>query len=203
MLLAGRILRSVLNQNTSSLKVTADIVPNGSRGDSSKISSRGAEEGGIVPQNIKTTLQKLKAGTEIKIHVTNNEKRSLYIAVLVIGSNGEIVLLHPSEYDSAETASLIAPGKEVVVPPTTANPENDFNFIVQGPSGFLELLVIASAKPLRNALRGLKQIAEDTGTRSGEPLELKGDETVRGRGDVKGVDNTQLAALSATIEVSE
>mgnify|MGYP001805101308 CR=1 FL=1 len=27
--------------------------------------------------------------------------------------------------------------------------------------------------------------------------------SVRGRGDVKGVDNTQLAALSATIEVSE
>lgn len=223
-LLAGRILRSVLNKNTSSLKVTADIVPDGTRGDSSTINSRGAEESGIVTQKIQTTVQTLKPKTEIKVHVTNKENRNLYIAVLVIDSSGNIVLLYPSDYNSPEDASLVKPGEKLVVPPTTANPQNDFKFIVQGPSGFLELLILASTEPLRNALRGLKQIAKGRGTRSGEPLVLNPDESVTAvenllgdldnntrsgpsilvtRGDVRAVDNTQLAALKATIEVAE
>jgi len=222
MLLAGRILRSVLNKNTSSLKVTADIKPVGTRGDSSTIASRGAIESGIVTQKINTTLQTLKPKTEIKVHVKNQENRNLYIAVLVIDSGGNIVLLYPSDYDSPQDASLVAPGKELVVPPITGNPDKDFQFIVKGPSGFLELLILASTEPLRNALRGLKQIAKGRGTRSGNPLALTGDESVKSmesllgdldnttragiasvRGDVRGVDTTQLAALSATIEVAE
>ena len=216
MLLAGRILRSVLNKNTSSLKVTADIVPDGTRGDSSTITSRGAEESGLATQRIKTTLQTLKPKTEIKVHVKNQENRNLYIAVLVIDSSGNIVLLYPADYDSPEDASLVVPGKELVVP-NTGNRE----LIVKGPSGFMELLVLASTEPLRNALRGLKQIARSRGTRSGEFLGLTGDESVTAmesllgdlddttrasiavRGDVRGVDTTQLAALSATIEVAE
>ncbi|MGB6296576.1 MAG: caspase family protein [Rivularia sp. (in: cyanobacteria)] len=221
MLLAGRILRSILNTNASSLKVTADIVPNGARGASSTIASRGAIEGGIVTQKISTTLQTLKPDTEIKVHVTNNENRNLYIAVLVIASNGDIVLLYPSDYDSPEDASLVAPKKELIVPPTTANPQNDFRFTVQGPSGFLELLVLASTEPLRNALRGIKRIAAQRGTRSGDPLvftekdSVKAMESLLGdldnttranvavRGGIRGVDTTQLAALSAIIEVAE
>ena len=221
MLLAGRILRSILNKNTSSLQVTADIVPNGARGNSSTIASRGAIESGIITQKISSTLQTLKPGNEIKVHVTNNENRNLYIAVLVIGSNADIVLLYPSDYDSPEDASLVAPKKELIVPPTTANPQNDFRFTVQGPSGFLELLVLASTEPLRNALRGIKRIAAQRGTRSGDPLvftekdSVKAMESLLGdldnttranvavRGGIRGVDTTQLAALSAIIEVAE
>ena len=221
MLLAGRILRSIFNTNTSSLKVTADIVPNGARGDSSTISSRGAIDVGSVTQIISTTLQTLKPNTEIKVHVTNNENRNLYIAVLVIASNGDIVLLYPSDYDSPEDASLVAPRKKLIVPPTTDNPQNDFKFIVEGPSGFMELLVLASTEHLRNALRGIKGIAKNRGTRSGDPLALEGDEPtkviedllgdldnttragIRVRSGTRGVDTTQLAALSAIIEVVE
>ena len=221
MLLAGRILRSILNTNASSLKVTADIVPNGARGASSTIASRGAIEGGIVTQKISTTLQTLKPDTEIKVHVTNNENRNLYIAVLVIASNGDIVLLYPSDYDSPEDASLVAPKKELIVPPTTDNSQNDFKFIVEGPSGFMELLVLASTEPLRNALRGIKGIAKNRGTRSGDPFVFTEQESVEAmesllgdldnttranvavRGGIRGVDTTQLAALSAIIEVAD
>ncbi|MEM6754643.1 MAG: DUF4384 domain-containing protein, partial [Cyanobacteria bacterium P01_C01_bin.38] len=222
MLLAGRILRSVLNKNSSSLKVTADIVPNGARGNSSRIASRGAIESGIVTQKTSSTLQTLKPGNEIKVHVTNNENRNLYIAVLVIGSNGNIVLLYPSDYDSPEHASLVASKTELIVPPTTANPQDDFKFIVQSPSGFLELLILASTEPLRNALRGIKRIAAERGTRSGNPLVFTEQESVKAmesllgdldnttrasiaavRSDIRGVDTTQLAALSAIIEVAE
>lgn len=222
MLLAGRILRSVLNKNTSSLKVTADIVPDGTRGDSSTVASRGAEESGLATQRIKTTLQTLKPGTEIKVHVSNKENRNLYIAVLVIDSSGNIVLLYPADYDSPEDASLVAPGKKLVVPPSTGNKDKDFQFIVRGPSGFMELLILASTEPLRNALRGIKQIARSRGTRSGDPLVFTEEESVTAienllgdldnttrasiasvRGNVRGVDTTQLAALRATIEVAE
>ncbi|MEM1395643.1 MAG: DUF4384 domain-containing protein, partial [Cyanobacteria bacterium P01_H01_bin.150] len=200
----------------------ADIVPDGTRGDSSTIASRGAEESGLATQRIKTTLQTLKPETEIKVHVKNQENRNLYIAVLVIDSSGNIVLLYPSDYNSPEDASLVKPGEKLVVPPTTVNPENDFKFVVQGPSGFLELLILASTEPLRNALRGIKQIARSRGTRSGDPLAFTEEESVTAmasllgdlddttrasiasvRGDVRGVDTTQLAALSATIEVAE
>ncbi|KST62420.1 caspase family protein [Mastigocoleus testarum] len=221
-LLAGRILHSILNKNTSGLKVVADIVPNRIKENSSRIGSRGAKESGLVMQNFNPELPTLKPNTEIKIHVSNNENHNLYISVLVIDSNGNIILLYPSDYDSPEDASLVAPGNKLVVPPTTPNLQNDFRFVVQGPSGFLELLILASKKPLRNALRGLKQIAKGRGTRSGEPLELTGDDSVSSMesllGDldtttrasiglksagVKAVDSSQLAALSATIEVVE
>lgn len=212
-LLAGRILRLVLNSDTSALNVVTSIKPLGGRGLPMNSGSRAAEAAGIVPQTISRT--RLTPGTEIKVEVQNNERADLYISVLVIGSNGEITVLYPANWGDSDESARVVSGKTLTVPP----PESDFRFIIQGPSGFLELLVVASTHSLRDALRGLQQIAGSRGTASGNPLALQEDEPVNVMeallGDldrntragislqrgIQGVDTTQLAALSAMIEV--
>ncbi|HEY9596638.1 MAG TPA: caspase family protein [Cyanophyceae cyanobacterium] len=217
MLLAGRILRQVFNSEASDLKVSVTITPVGRGGEATSVGSRAAQEVGIIPKAI--AAQKLKPDTEVRVQVQNNESKNLYISVLVIGSNGDIIVLYPVDWESPEEATLVAPKQILIVPPENS----DFRFIVQGPSGFLELLVLASTEPLRDALRGLKQIANSRGTRSGDPLpldpnqdepdEVMGfllgdlDRTTRAminvtRG-VRAVDTTQLAAISAVLEVVE
>lgn len=217
MLLAGRILRQVFNSDASDLKVSVTITPVGRGGEATSVGSRGAQEAGIIPKAI--AAQKLKPDTEVRVQVQNNESKNLYISVLVIGSNGDIIVLYPVDWEAPEEATLVAPKQTLIVPPE----DGVFRFIVQGPSGFLELLVLASTQPLRDALRGLKQIADSRGTRLGDPLaldpeqdepdEVMGsllgdlDRTTRAtvivtRG-VRAVDTTQLAAISAVLEVVE
>ena len=217
LLLAGRILQLVFNGNASNLKVATTIKSNSGNGVSSNFSSRGALETAQISPAISTTAQALAPGAEIQVEVRNDENNDLYIGVLVIGSNGDIVVLYPANWDAPEATALVAPGQSLIVPP----PNDDFHFVVQGPSGFIELLVLASTEPLREALRGLQQIARGRGTRSGTPLPLEEDEPVEvmetlladldrnartgtalPRG-IRGVDTTKLAAISAMIQVVE
>jgi hypothetical protein len=217
LLLAGRVLRLILNSDASELKVATTVAPLGGRGIPNSVGSRGAQEAAIVPKAISTTAQTLTPGTQVQVKVQNNERKNLYIGVLVIGSNGDIIVLFPADWEASEEEALVSPGQTLIAPPE----DNEFKFIVQGPSGFLELLVLASTEPLRDALRGLQQIAKGRGTRSGDPLVLDENEPVEVMeallGDldrvsragivvtrgVQAVDTTQLAAISAVIEVVE
>jgi len=218
-LLAGRLLQQVVNGSSSNLKVENAIKPVGGRGVTAV--SRGAQEAAKNSLPSLTTVQKLAPGTELKVEVTNQENRNIYMSVLVIGSNGDLVVLYPAEWEAAEDATLIAPGQTLVVPR-----EGHVKFVVQGPSGFLELMVLASTKPLRDALKGLQTIAQERGVRSGVPMVLgeNEDETVEVMGallgdldqitretrgarntttQTRGVDTTQLAVISNMIEVVE
>ncbi|HEY9648036.1 MAG TPA: DUF4384 domain-containing protein, partial [Chroococcidiopsis sp.] len=220
MLLAGRLLRLVLNRDSSTLRVSVSVMPVSDRSAATPVSSRGAEEAGIVPQQI-ATASNFRPGTEIQVQVQNNESRNLYIGVLAIASSGEIIILYPVEWDAPIDAALVARGQTLTVPPRSSTPEDDFRFVVQGPSGTLSLLVLASTEPLRDALRGLQQIARSRGVRSGDPIALSEDEPITviesllgdfdqstragiavSRG-IRAVDTTQLAAIATTIEVVE
>lgn len=217
-LLAGRILRLVLNSDASALKVQATVAPVGVSGiPSIAQGSRGLQEKNeaIIAKAI-SAPQRLKPGTQIQVKVRNDETRDLYIGVLAIGSNGDIVVLFPATWDAPEEAARVTPGQELTVPP----PNGEFQFIVQGPAGFSEILILASTEPLRDALKGMQQIARGrTGSRAGDPLSLNADEPVEVMGNllndlnelagragvvlrgVQAVDTTQLAALSAMIQV--
>lgn len=218
MLLAGRILGSILNRETSDLRVNINVEPVGDRGSSGAIASRGSQEATNVVSEVVQELI-FPAGTEVQVRIANGEDIGLYIAVLAILSNGNIVVLHPVDWDSPEAAALVEAGQVFVVP----NREN-YQFVVQGPAGFFELLVLASTDPLRDALRGLQRIAGTRGASSGNPLGLGADEPVevmeallgdldrntRGSGGSADlvsqyveVDRNQLAAISAIIEVVE
>ncbi|WP_346289834.1 caspase family protein [Sphaerothrix gracilis] len=231
MLLAGLVLRSVLNSDTSNLAVNVEVKPVQGGGTFARSSSRGD---GIVAQRVNAEIQQLRPGTEIQIEVVNNEPRSLYLGILVIGSSGRITILHPVNWEDPEGAALVDSGQTVVVPqnpPPQAgrnycdpnDTDENFHFCVSGTAGFFEVLVLASTQPLRDALKGIQQIAGARGTRSGSPLGL-GTETeedeplmvvnallsnldqstradVELRGGVSGIDTEKLAALSVILEV--
>ena len=214
-LLAGRILGAIANTSTSTLKVEAALSAVGSRGSGSRFGSRSLQEAGlVVPTDVST--QRFPAGTDLQVQVKNLERRTVYLGVLVIDSRGNLVVLHPVNWDAPEDAALIGAGDSLTVPR-----QGDFRFVVQGPAGFFELLLLMSTTPIRNALRGLQRIARGRGTRSGHPLGLTANEPVQVLeallGDLdqatrasialqqgpRGVDTTQLAVLSTIVEVVE
>ena len=227
MLLAGRILKYVLNTDTSNVRLDAKVTPIGGRGGpSSAFGSRGTEEaGGLDTQVLSVDTQKLNAGTEIQLELKNNEGQDLYIAVLIVDSEGNLVILHPLTADAAEALALVPQGETLIVPQPKENPQpGDFRFFIEGPSGFFEMLVIASTEPLRDALKALEQVAGTRGDDGKTPYALDGDEAVdvigsllgdfdrssragigtrTYSGEQVGVDTTKLAAISAIFEVVE
>ncbi|MGP1374991.1 MAG: caspase family protein [Almyronema sp.] len=233
MLLAGLILRSVLNSDTSDVAVNVEVKSVQGSGTFARSASRGSQSPGVIAQQLEPEIKQLTPGTEIQIEVSNNESRSLYIGVLVIGSSGNISVLHPLNWEDPEGAALIEAGQKVVVPNNPpaavgrdycAEPDENFHFCVSGPAGFFEILVLASTLPLRDALKGLQQVAEDIQARAGAPIGISrgdGDEDtpiavvnsllsdldqitradIDMRGGVRGVDTQKLAALSVIVEV--
>ncbi|MBD2108801.1 caspase family protein [Nodosilinea sp. FACHB-13] len=230
LLLAGQVLRSVLNSDTSNLNVDVAVQPVNSSVAISRSASRRGSEDNEVAQRLDGFSQTLRSGSEIVVTVTNAEFRSLYIAVLAIGSSGSMSVLHPTDWDAPESESLLEPGQQLEVPRQEAgrdpnrsycsNPSEAFHLCLSS-SGYAEILTLVSTSPLRDALRGLQQIAVANNTRSGNPIGLQNDDPVnvvetllgdidrstrssnRLRDDVRGVDTTQLAALSTLIQVVE
>jgi len=223
MLLAGRILKYVLNTDTSDVRLEVKVEAVSGRGGSGQFGSRGITEAGLTTQALSVNTQRLNAGTEIQVVLKNNEARALYMAVLVVDSEGNLVILHPLTGDAAEADALVPSGETLIVPPPNPNPSpDDFRFTVRGPAGFFELLAIASTEPLRDALKALEQVANTRGGGDSSPYVLDGDEAVdvigallgdfdrssrtgievsSYRGVQRGVDTTKLAAISAIFEV--
>ncbi|HAZ43851.1 MAG TPA: hypothetical protein DCZ55_05055 [Cyanobacteria bacterium UBA11371] len=218
-LLAGRILRTLIAGESSALKVTTTIKSIDGKGASSIVPSRGNQESQI-PSPIENFAQSIqfKPGTDIQIQIQNNEERNLYISAVLIDSSGNLIVLFPRDWDAPEDAALVAAGNLIAI----LQPNDSFQFRLRGPSGTLEVLVLASVKPLRSALKGLQNIARSRNLGRGSPLGLADDEPVamvdsllgdlnemaRAGVDiipkgVQAVDNTQLAALSALIQVAE
>ncbi len=214
-LLAGRILHMLVTGESSPLKVTVTIRPVDSTEATSSASSRGNPEF-LRKQVVKT--EPFKNGTTIQVQVENNEDRNLYISAVVIDSNGDLIVLFPLDWDAPEDAALVAPQQTITVPQQSDN----FQFKLTGSSGNLEVLVLASVQPVRNALKGLKNIARSRNVNRGDALGLSEDEPLEVMenllGDlnemtrasiaiipkgVRAVDVTQLAAISAMIEVVE
>ncbi|MEO0396536.1 MAG: caspase family protein [Cyanobacteria bacterium P01_A01_bin.137] len=226
MLLAGRILKAVVNSDVSDINVDVKVTPVASGGILFSRGSRVAQETGIVAQSIDTGIQQVKVGDQIKIEVTNNEPKDLHVSILVINSSGELIVLHPVTWEAAELDTLIKARQTIEIPGTDSN----FDFEVSGPAGHFELLILASTEPLRDALRALRQVARGRGIRSGDPILLgegatrspnEGDDTpvqivddllsdlnrnARGNrfsSEFRGSDASRLAAFSAVFEVIE
>lgn len=203
-LLAGKLLKLVTGSDAalvgqpSAYKVAVTIAPKGSRAT--------------------TTPKTFKQGTAIQVQVRNNEKRNLYVAVIGISAGGKITPLHPY-WISAEGEAIIGSGQTLITPIEG----DDWTFTLTG-SGSLEILVLASEKPIRDALKGLQTIAagRGAGVASRAPLTLSGEEELGfvealiGDGnrntrsgdadigvnrDLNAINRRQLAAISTIVEV--
>lgn len=169
MLLAGKILTSVVNSESSELKVDVQIRSLKRGGVVAAQQSRGDRADAFVPKRLTGLDNKVQAGDEIEIVISNHEARNLYIGALAISSKGELAILYPLDFEDPEAASLVAAGKSVSVPEKTGS-EDDFHFNINGPAGFFELMVLASTEPLRDALKAMGQIARSRGLTRGNPL---------------------------------
>ena len=212
-LLAGQVLRAILG-DTSPLKVSADIFPvdasNKPIGSGRTLTSRGLQAATIKTQALKT--QPIKLGTNVGVRLKNSERTNLYVAALVIADSGDMNVLFPFGYEAPDAASLVAAGKDFTIP---------VPFEVYGTPGTLELLILMSREPLRQALLALKTIAARGvgGVSRGRAASLEADEAdtvvssllddVNGfskrspgmRPNTRAIDAGKLAALSAVFQV--
>lgn len=157
MLLARQLLSLTLNGESSQLKVDVDLKSR--QGGNVQVLSRGgsrslAAQGSPKPH---------KANSVVDIDIVNQETNPVYLAVLAIADDGIMTVLHPANWDSPESASLVKPQAKTIVP-----------MEVYGPAGFFEVLVITSVSPLRNTLRSLQTIARGRGLQSNEFLSFDG-----------------------------
>jgi hypothetical protein len=228
-LLAARLVKLTLNADSSKLKVSALMkVLDSQTGQpidvaASAFTVRGsAINSADLPANIKPNsggIPNLPLGTRVQFLVENKEDKDLFVSLLVITPEGEMVVLFPNSWTATSDAALIKAGERRQIPEVG---KDSFKITVGKPLGNVEVLVIASASPLREALKKLQSIAVSRGERGG-PLSLEDDASSviddllgdldRGsRGSrslyasfdssVRTVDTAQLAAMSISFRAS-
>ncbi len=217
-LLAAHTVKMILNPGSSRLNVSVSMTPAGSQEVLATIFAArglGKTEGGTGSTPISANSKRLPIGTPLEFSVTNNEQRKLYVSVLVIDPTGDMTVIFPNTWVTTEDATLVEAGKTLRIPDMG---KDKFRLTVQKPLGTIEVLAIASATPLTQALKALQGIASRGGQRGGpvglgdDPTEVVGqllndlNEGTRGiavefDGGTRGVDTTQLAAMSITFEV--
>ncbi|MGI0495307.1 caspase family protein [Alkalinema pantanalense CENA528] len=149
-LLARQFLRQVLNGSTSQLKV--DVGLKTKEGADIEVLAQ-ADRRSL---SVKKVPQTLKVNSKFDISVTNQESVPIYMAAISIWDTGDLVVLHPIDWESPESAALVEKGETKKAP-----------MVVDDLPGFFEIVVITSAKPLRDTLRGLKQVATARGLKQG------------------------------------
>jgi hypothetical protein len=233
-LLAVRLLKLALNTNSSRLNVAAGMILDNKqqsvigkvvsvRGASKQLRlNRGIEQqNSLSPRPVATpvaTAQRsvtpLTPGTPVRFYFTNDEPRELYCCIVVISSTGEIAVLFPNQWTVAEDVVRVGAGQTLQVPDLG---KDDFSFVAQGPHGVLEVLIIASSKPLRNGLKALRVIASSRGHRHGpiafdtpdDPMDviasllddLDMSAARNTEPSIHRLDVTQLAVMSISAEV--
>jgi Caspase domain/Domain of unknown function (DUF4384) len=214
-LLAVRMVKTILNPGSSRLNVTVSVSPN--NGNEILASTFTARGGGGRTEALPTaTWQRISLGTPLQFKVMNRENRDLYVSVLVIDPEGQMTVIFPNTWTAADDATLVKAGETLSIP----QPGKDrFRLTVQKPLGMVEVLAIASATSLQEALKAFQTVAARGGSGSG-PIGLDEDPTLvidkllidlnkgtRGGGiaveldrDAAGIDSNQLAAMSITFE---
>jgi hypothetical protein len=214
-LLAARLVKLMLNPNSSRLDVSVSMYPQGKENQlvASTFTMRGATKPNPTPPSNRP--QALPLGVPIQFQITNREARDLYFSVLVIDSTGEMAVVFPNQWTASSEVMQVSAGKTVLIP----NPAKDsFRLVTQEPKGATEVLIVASSKPLGKALKALQGIASRGGQSRGpvvlsEPIAVVGDlledlssntrgsSTTVNRGTTHSIDATQLAALSITFDI--
>ncbi|MEA5390330.1 caspase family protein [Cyanobium gracile UHCC 0139] len=224
-LLAARIFRLALNGDASRLNVTVTMRP---EGQASGAVARTYPTRGVGPSAAGAAPTpadsddpgRLRLGTAVQFEVTNREATAIHLSLLVIDPSGEMAVIFPNNWTADAEATRMEPGSSLLIP----DPRSDgFRLVTQEPRGMVEVLVVASRRPIRQALKAFQAIAGQSGQTRGpvtlaEPVtaveDLLDDLTAAPgptRGGTSGtrglaavgrvVDNSQIATLSLSFEV--
>lgn len=221
LLLANRAIKTILNTETSELAVEVEVASNQRRG----ISVVGINPSHTATPQTQLKIARMRIGEEMLLRVTNQEDRSLYVAVIATERDGDLFVYHPSHWNAAELEAELSPGESIEIP----KEDDVFYLPIQGPAGYFEVLVIASTEQLRDTLQSLKRLS-DRAIRRGQLIAFtEAEERSRGQeesalsiiqnilGDLDrnanapyamrpgqaNINTSKLAALSVTIEVTE
>ncbi|MGK7913984.1 MAG: caspase family protein [Prochloraceae cyanobacterium] len=97
-------------------------------------------------------LVNIPSGSQIQYRVLNYSDRPIYILVLGIDSDGNVLALYsPQSNPSKLKDSSIAPGETLIIP----QPSASLNWIVSGAVGIAQIEIICSRAPFENALQAL------------------------------------------------
>lgn len=227
-LLAARIVKQMLPNNTSQLKITASRNIAGSKKIiSESIPTRGIakEAGASITTSAKATnikdgeIPKLPIATQVIFEVENQEPAPVYISILVIDATGDMAIIFPNDWAASEDAALLEAKNKQIIPGV----DDNFKLTISEPLGITEALIIASTSPLRTSLKALKEIArrakqtrgplaanndeflditdkllEDLDTSTRGGINVEGVQLATG---VRGVDAKKVAAMAITFEV--
>jgi hypothetical protein len=239
-LLAARLVKLTLNADSSRMNVSAKMrIVDGTGKPLDVVAQEFTVRGGnplqktegvnqtttVIPAGAVTFengIPQLPIGTRVQLEVENREKGDLYVTVLVISPEGDMFVIFPNTWTETTQAAIIQAGQTRKIPDPAQ--QDQFKITVGKPLGTAEVLVIASATPIREALKVLQQIASSRGQRSG-PVALEEDSTKaidtllgdldrssRSGGNpldvsydptARAVNTAQLAALSITFRSVE
>lgn len=226
-LLAARIVKMTLNADSSRLKLGAKmnylLLSGSGEMIAQDFTPRGCEEPTSCPpygrrggKSKEVLIQQLPLGSSVQFELKNAETMPLYLGILLVDPSEGIVVLFPNEHQQLadkelEIATRIEAGETRTIPDPKIR---DFK-ITPDSTGIGEVLIIASEKPLTNALLRLASLAKERGINRGT-IGVKGEQAVAViddlvndlRGASKGpllkssaVIASQMAALSITFEV--
>lgn len=196
MLLAGKMLASLVNNSVSSLNVEITVLQADTQKPFLSVGSRSAQAASPLEQVLSVSAP-VPANTEIRVQITNHEPQDLFVSIVTISSQGTMAIVHPAVWDAPEEAARLPAGEAIQVP-APGRERDRFQFIVRGPAGFFELLVLTSTEPLREALRNLQTIARGRRSRSGNPLAFA--EGMRGPGESEDAPVVVVDALMSDLD---
>lgn len=165
-LLARQYLSLILNGDSAQLRVDVNLKSraNGKMQVLSADGQRSRKDHAVLPP--------AKALSVIDANITNHEEHAIYMAAIAVGDDGSLQILHPADWDSPESAAIIQKGENKPVP-----------IEVFGPASFFEVLIITSASPLRETLKGLQAIARARGLGRGVYIDFSANGSSRAPGE--------------------
>ena len=201
-LLAGQLFRIMMGE-TSPLKISLRFQP---------VNQSKQPIG--TPQTLSSTAPMpitLDRGSKTQLALINQETEPLYMAVLVISSNGEISTAYPYMNEAAIDEALVIANQAKILP---------YEFNIRKTPGQFELMLIASRKPLDRFLKAVETIVRSRGDiQRGTPITLRDSEPLDVMTDLledvdrisrdarpytgkRVIDRSQVCALSTIVRVS-
>ena len=203
-LLAARLVKLTLNAQSSRLDVEAWI--NLVEGDRTLVGQAFTARGELPERRSPKPISSVPYRALLQFNVKNNETTDLYLSILVIDEAGNLVVLFPNQWKASEQATRVQASETVSV----GKPGEGFQ-IRALTRGREEALIIASRKPLTDALLALRDLAREQLDREQRGFVVPTLDTIdklltdlsRGESEEgKAFDTQDLATLSITFEVA-
>ena len=193
-LLAGRLLKLMLNPISTQLKVKAAVKVAGAR---ELVAQVVAVRGGQTAPLVGASAKQIRVNKKIQIVVENNEAKDLHCAIVFLSADGEVQPLPVTAIVPAKTA-IVIPGDQATVR-------------VSPPLGTVEVMVVFSTTSLDRAIAQLQVLSDTRGDDNrGEQAvstidtlldDLAGTRRGGSQPQERRLDAQQMAALAVTFEI--